>query len=232
MSENKNSVVSKFFSGKGFYMVLAGCLIAVGIAAWSAVATIDKIENPDQPDNDINSYVSSQPPPSENPVQNEIDDEPYSEPSDTTVDESKPTNTRPVAAYFVMPISGSVEKEFDEKTLQYSATFHDMRLHLGVDILAQKGASVVACGDGIVSNIYSDLSYGTIVEIDHGNGIVARYCGMDDNLLIKIDDVVSASQKIGTLSYVPGESADASHLHFEILKNGKQVSPLKTMGIE
>lgn len=231
MSENKNSVVSKFFSGKGFYMVLAGCLIAVGVAAWSAVAAINDQNTTKKPDN-VNSYLSSEVPQIEEPVQNEVIDEPYSEPSDTSEIESQTTNTKPVAAYFVMPVSGSVEKEFDAKTLQYSATFQDMRLHLGVDIIAEKGASVVACGDGTVSRIYSDLILGTIIEIDHGNGIVARYCGMDENLLVDIDDVVTASQKIGTLGYVPGESADASHLHFEMLKNGKQVPPLKTMGIE
>ncbi|MBQ7106175.1 MAG: peptidoglycan DD-metalloendopeptidase family protein [Clostridia bacterium] len=231
MSENKNSVISKFFSGKGFYMVLAGCLIAVGVAAWSAVAAINDQNTTKKPDN-VNSYLSSEVPQIEEPVQNEVVDEPYSEPSDTSEIESQTTNTKPVAAYFVMPVSGSVEKEFDAKTLQYSATFQDMRLHLGVDIIAEKGASVVACGDGTVSRIYTDLILGTIIEIDHGNGIVARYCGMDENLLVDIDDVVTASQKIGTLGYVPGESADASHLHFEMLKNGKQVSPLKTMGIE
>lgn len=231
MSENKNSVISKFFSGKGFYMVLAGCLIAVGVAAWSAVAAINDQNTTKKPDN-VNSYLSSEVPQIEEPVQNEVVDEPYSEPSDTSEIESQTTNTKPVAAYFVMPVSGSVEKEFDAKTLQYSATFQDMRLHLGVDIIAEKGASVVACGDGTVSRIYSDLILGTIIEIDHGNGIVARYCGMDENLLVDIDDVVTASQKIGTLGYVPGESADASHLHFEMLKNGKQVPPLKTMGIE
>lgn len=231
MSENKNSVISKFFSGKGFYMVLAGCLIAVGVAAWSAVAAINDQNTTKKPDN-VNSYLSSEVPQIEEPVQNEVVDEPYSEPSDTSEIESQTTNTKPVAAYFVMPVSGSVEKEFDAKTLQYSATFQDMRLHLGVDIIAEKGASVVACGDGTVSRIYSDLILGTIIEIDHGNGIVARYCGMDENLLVNIDDVVTASQKIGTLGYVPGESADASHLHFEMLKNGKQVPPLKTMGIE
>jgi metal-dependent amidase/aminoacylase/carboxypeptidase family protein len=48
----------------------------------------------------------------------------------------------------------------------------------------------------------------------------------------EIDDTVTASQKIGTLGIVPGESADSAHLHFELLKNGKHVSPLKTMGIE
>lgn len=231
MSENKNSVISKFFSGKGFYMVLAGCLIAVGVAAWSAVAAINDQNTTKKPDN-VNSYLSSEVPQIEEPVQNEVVDEPYSEPSDTSEIESQTANTKPVAAYFVMPVSGSVEKEYDAKTLQYSATFQDMRLHLGVDIIAEKGASVVACGDGTVSRIYTDLILGTIIEIDHGNGIVARYCGMDENLLVDIDDVVTASQKIGTLGYVPGESADASHLHFEMLKNGKQVSPLKTMGIE
>jgi hypothetical protein len=141
-------------------MVLAGCLIAVGVAAWSAIAAINDINPTDEPDN-VSSYISSEVPSSEEPVQNEVSDVPYSEPSSTPEAESQPTNTKPVATYFVMPIAGSVEKDFDDKTLQYSATFHDMRIHLGVDIIAEKNASVVACGDGV---LYDDDSRSIICE--------------------------------------------------------------------
>ena len=232
MSKEKNSVIGKLFSGKGFYMVLAGCLIAVGVAAWSATAAINDFKKPQSSNEPNNSYISSDIVSSEEPVQNEVIDEPYSEPESVTESASEPTDAKPVAKYFVMPISGSVEKDYDNKTLQYSATFGDLRLHLGIDIVAASGTSVVACGDGTVTNIFTDLSLGTIVEIDHGNGIVARYCGLNEDILVNIDDTVTASQKIGSLGIVPGESADSAHLHFEFLKNGKHVSPLKTMGIE
>ena len=39
-TENENSKFNKFLSGKGFYAVLAVCMIAIGIAGYLAVANL------------------------------------------------------------------------------------------------------------------------------------------------------------------------------------------------
>ncbi len=231
MKETKKSVVSRFFSGKGFYMVLAGCLIAVGVAAWSAVDAVKNYTEAPSYSDEPQSYNSSETPKVEEPVQNEVSDQPYSEPEKPS-DDSKPTDTSPVATYFVMPLSGNISKGYDSKTLQYSETFGDIRLHLGLDIEGEIGASIVACGDGIVDKIYNDAALGTVIEINHGNGLVAKYCGMDETVLVKEKQQVTPNQKLGTLGGVPNESADSTHLHFEMYKNGVIVSPLDTMDIK
>ena len=37
MEENKSSKLEKFLAGKGFYIVLALCIVVIGISAWSIV---------------------------------------------------------------------------------------------------------------------------------------------------------------------------------------------------
>ena len=40
---------------------------------------------------------------------------------------------------FAIPLNGNIGKIFSDSELQYSATYNDMRLHLGVDVQAEKG---------------------------------------------------------------------------------------------
>ena len=232
-NKNKNKGISKFLAGKTFYLVLAACLIAVGVAAWSAVASINNyVATPSEPEytEDINSYTdNNEVSIPEAPVQNTVSDEPYeserSEPSDTT-------SAQPVASGFIMPVkSGKVQKNYDDTTLQYSATFNDLRIHLGIDITAETGSEVLASGDGTVTKIYSDALLGKIIEIDHGNGITLKYCGLSDTAVSE-GDYVTIGDKIATLGSVPGESADTPHLHLEAYKNGKIASPLKALNLE
>lgn len=234
-NKNKNKGISRFFAGKGFYLVLAACLIAVGVAAWSAVTSINNyISTPEEPEysEPQNSYIDNTDDTSvpEAPVQNTVSDEPYEAVSST--DDTDTTPVKPVADSFIMPVkSGQVQKNYDDTTLQFSATFNDLRIHLGADITAEAGSDVLASGDGTVSKIYSDTSLGKIIEIDHGNGITAKYCGLSDTTVGE-GDYVTVGDKIGTIGSVPGESADTPHLHLEVYKNGKIVSPLKTLNLE
>lgn len=50
-SRNPKSKFAKFLTGKGFYMVLAACLVGTGAAAWVAVQqTTDRLTSPNNPD--------------------------------------------------------------------------------------------------------------------------------------------------------------------------------------
>lgn len=228
-TENENKFI-KFFSGKRFYVLLAICLVAVGVAGWSAFDTLNNIKpNPDDsystPTPSYNVPSTSIPEASEEPTQNEASDVPYEEPVDTTP-------KRPVAKSFILPIqNGTVIKSFSETALQYSATYGDMRIHLGTDIKAAADSPVLACGDGIVEKIYEDELLGRIVVIDHGNGILVKYAGLSDKLAVKEDYIVKGGDKIGTLSGVPSECADTMHLHIEVTKNGKTADPITVLNI-
>ena len=116
-------------------------------------------------------------------------------------------------------------KAFSNEDLVYSKTFGDLRLHIGLDLECEKGSSVVACGNGVVVAIINDALLGKYVEIDHGNGIVARYCGLADNVSVKEGNIVSAGTKLGLIGEIPCECADDTHLHLEFYQDEIPVNP-------
>lgn len=135
------------------------------------------------------------------------------------------------SSVFAKPVEGEILKDFSETELQYSKTFGDMRLHSGIDIACKKGTAVSACADGKVLTVDESNQYGNIVTIEHGNGITAKYCALED-IKVKEGDTVKAGDIIGVVATVPAECNDEEHLHFEVYKDGIAVSPLKELGLD
>lgn len=97
-------------------------------------------------------------------------------------------------------------------------------MHKGLDFAGKQGAEVVATGAGIITWSGERYGYGNLVEIEHGDGFVTRY-GHNKSLHVKIGDVVTKGQKIAAMGST-GRSTGA-HVHYEVLRHGKQVDPLK-----
>lgn len=101
------------------------------------------------------------------------------------------------------------------------------KMHTGIDIGADKGASIVAANKGTVIMAHYDKSggYGNMVVIDHGDGITTLYAHAS-KLLVKVGDEVKAGQviaKVGSTGLSTG-----NHLHFEIRVNGETKNPLSS----
>jgi murein DD-endopeptidase MepM/ murein hydrolase activator NlpD len=94
--------------------------------------------------------------------------------------------------------------------------------HLGIDIDANSGDPITAAAEGVVSFSGVRSGYGNVVEIDHGNGYKTLYAHNSANL-VRAGDVVRAGQLIGKVGST-GRST-GSHLHFEVMLNGRQVNP-------
>ena len=229
MDFNKTkSKLLNFLSGRGFYIILAGCLIALGVAAWATYTTV--VTEPEgQNSSNLNSSIEEILPPVSSQVQNDtLNEEPYFPPEEnSTPSEEEPEEEvlNTVADHFVFPFSGNILKAFSDSELSFSETFGDMRVHTGLDISADLGITVGSCGNGVVLKAFEDPLLGFVVEIDHGNGIVARYCGLSEKLLVNEGDIVSAGSPIGYVSTVPSECNDEAHLHLEFYKNEKAVNP-------
>ncbi|MFY2763350.1 M23 family metallopeptidase [Arenimonas sp. MALMAid1274] len=94
--------------------------------------------------------------------------------------------------------------------------------HLGIDIDANTGDPVTAAAEGVVSFSGVRNGYGNVVELDHGNGYKTLYAHNSANL-VRVGDVVRAGQRIAKVGST-GRST-GSHLHFEVMLNGRQVNP-------
>lgn len=94
--------------------------------------------------------------------------------------------------------------------------------HAGVDLSGKLHTQIRAVADGIV--IWADKhgEYGNMVEISHGNGLTTRYAHNDKNL-VQVGERISRDQVIATLGRTGRTTGP--HLHFEVLRDGKQVNP-------
>lgn len=219
---------TKFFAGKGFYIVLALCIVAVGAAAWSAVSTINSSEDYFMSSN----YNSSEKLPTSSvseQVANPVSDVEDTRSEVSSAQDKIQPQTQPQAPVesgpkYVMPLKGNIGKTFSGDTLQYSKTYDDMRLHLGVDLLAKKGTDVVSAAKGTVKKITDDGVWGKMIVMDHGSGIVVHYCGLD-GLTVSEGETVAVGTKIGVVGTVPSECEDEDHIHITVTKNGEYISP-------
>ncbi len=229
---------SKKFKGK--YLAAAACLVALGAAAWFGVGQAAFSPQPEKPQNTADggtSSLSSQPQytlpqssedaqrPSSTPSPHRDEDTPSSSSQQDAVQTVSPT-----ADFFVLPVTGEIIKDFSDTELQYSLTHKDWRLHPALDIKAPTGERINAAGDGTVIEIYDDPYYGKTVVINHGNDIVAYYCGLGE-VTTAVGDGIGANMQIGTLGKVPCESVETAHLHLVIKKGDKYISPLNIMGV-
>jgi murein DD-endopeptidase MepM/ murein hydrolase activator NlpD len=98
--------------------------------------------------------------------------------------------------------------------------------HPGLDISADYGQPVRATADGTILVAERSGSYGNLVEIDHGYGIVTRY-GHLSRFGAVAGQQVHRGDVIGYVGST-GRSTSA-HLHYEILLNGKLTNPLKLL---
>ena len=137
----------------------------------------------------------------------------------------------PYQDYYTLPLGTDILKDYSPEVPTYSATMGDWRTHSGIDFKAAEGEQVRAISYGTVKNIYDDALWGTTVEIDHGNGVTAKYCGFNkDTLEIKKGATVEGGSLLGYLGTIPCEKSELSHLHFEVYYNGENVEPLELMG--
>ena len=97
-------------------------------------------------------------------------------------------------------------------------------MHRGVDFAGKSGSDVVAVAGGIVSRAGKNGGYGYFVEIDHGNDYVTRY-GHNQMLLVQAGEAIKRGQVIAKLGST-GRST-GPHVHFEVLKDGARIDPMK-----
>ncbi|MAH83103.1 MAG: hypothetical protein CBB68_01150 [Rhodospirillaceae bacterium TMED8] len=100
------------------------------------------------------------------------------------------------------------------------------KMHKGVDFAAPKGTPIYAAGNGTI--VYSGRkgAYGNYIRIRHNSGFFTAYAHMKGFARrVRPGRRVKQGQIIGYVGST-GRST-GPHLHYEILKKGRQINPMK-----
>lgn len=152
--------------------------------------------------------------------------------ADTLTDSYAPTQpeTSVLSASFISepdaptgmqtPVSGILSSPWGERKDPLTG---EVRFHEGIDIEANKGAAIEAALDGAVEEAGSSPSYGNYIKLGHAGGLETIYAHCS-TVNAKKGETVRQGETIAKVGDT-GASV-GSHLHFEVLKDGKPVNPL------
>ena len=112
----------------------------------------------------------------------------------------------------IIPISGWITAKFNAK------------YHPGLDLAADYETPYVSAASGKVYYIGESDVFGKYVIIEHKKGYMTKY-SHSSKILVTEGEVVKKGQLIGLIGKTGATSG--AHLHYEILKNGKNIDPVK-----
>lgn len=100
-------------------------------------------------------------------------------------------------------------------------------MHAGIDLLAKVGTKVLAAARGkVILASWSDLGYGNVIVVDHGQGWMTLYAH-NSKLLVPVGKEVEGGEIIA-YSGNTGRST-GPHLHFEIRLGPQPRDPLRLL---
>lgn len=223
--------LERFLSGRGYYVVLAVCAVVIGVSVWSllqkpvqepeasAVQTVVAPVPAELPDATPEPVLST-PEPTPEPVSVE---QASAEEVTVTLEGAEETAAQEA---FVLPVQGAVQRPYSVTALAYDETMRDWRTHDGLDLAAEAGEKVSAITSGTVTGVFYDDRYGTTVTIDHGDGLVCTYAGLQEIPTVYEGDTVRPGDTIGAVGETNKcEVAQGTHLHLSATKNGETISP-------
>jgi len=235
---------SDFVSGKGFYLVVLICVAAIALSGYYLVQGVrsgvkDTLDQPVSGSAAIVVTPTTSPTPSVRPTDPPAagsaritaapSPSPAPTPSAKPVPSAVPSvapSLAPAPLVFTWPVKGAIIAGLSVETLAYSETMGDWRVHEGIDIAAPLGTQVLAAANGTVSKLAQDDLMGTIVEIDHGQGLVSRYANLAAAPTVSVGDEVRTGDVIGSVGETAAsESGRQAHLHYSLLKDGQAVDP-------
>jgi|CXWL01.1.fsa_nt_gi murein DD-endopeptidase MepM/ murein hydrolase activator NlpD len=121
-----------------------------------------------------------------------------------------------------IPIKNSDERsQFGHRIDPFNG---DMAFHSGIDLAAPANSPIHSTADGTVISAGREGSYGNMVDIDHGFGVVTRYGHLSSISVNKGDKV-----KKGSVIGIQGSTGRSTglHLHYEVRYNGEAINPQK-----
>ena len=205
---SKGKINWRSFAGKGYYIALILCVVAIGITGYLYY----RFGNDDA-----------------EPVVNAgIQGEDHVEAGATATngtDSTQETEPQPPLKTG-LPLSGNTVMGYAMDCLGYNATTRDWRVHDGIDIAAETGTAVCAAAAGEVYTVYEDDAMGTTVVLRHQGGYVTTYSSLDEKLEVEAGDTVTLGQTLGYVGCSAAlETAIGDHVHFSVRCNDDPVDP-------
>lgn len=233
--------VGDFIEGKGFYIVLALCIAAIGLSGWFLISSLRGPEQSQPAGGTASITVTPAPqatdrivpvkptltpsptPAATVPAAGLATDKPVATPTPTATPSSAPTS-------LTWPVRGEVLTGYTVEALAYDVTMGDWRTHSGLDIAAAVGSEVRAPAAGVVLEVRQDAMLGTTVVMDHGGGLTTVCANLAATPTVQEGDSVLLGDVIGSVGDTAiAESALASHLHFSVLRDGESVDPMELL---
>ena len=200
-------------SGKGYYIALVLCAVAIGVSGFLYYRNVNKPAPTPGPNGDV------------------VDQQPNDQaviatgPNGELISDPNGSGEQFVLRT-VSPLQGQTVAVYAMDSLTYNPTTRDWRVHNGVDIAAEAGSEVCAAADGEVYSVYEDDALGMTVVIRHAGGYTTKYASLEETVSVAPGDQVTAGQAIATVGNTAlMESAIGDHLHFAVTRDGKAVDP-------
>lgn len=216
--------MKNFLKTKGYYIILAVCVLATCAGGVVALTRNDNAEL------EVPSYSTATPDGGQTPgptdvtVMNAVTPEPTLAPDATAEPTAAPVK-------MTKPLEGDVIQAYAADRLVYNKTLQEWRTHKGIDIAADAGTDVLCTYVGTVSDIKYDPRYGDTIVVDHGAGLSTVYCGVKVSEGISVGHAIEAGTVLGQVSGdVFCEKEDGAHIHFEVLQDGKNMDPNLYLG--
>ncbi|MGI6175852.1 MAG: peptidoglycan DD-metalloendopeptidase family protein [Christensenellales bacterium] len=226
--KDKKGKVKNFFEKQGFYLMAVLCVAIIGAAVFIALGSppdegntndqsVQQIEH-----GGIEQHIASN---SAKPSQS-VAPTPTPRVSEKPSATPKPSDTATARIELIEPVAGEVIKGFSMDQLVFSNTLEQWMTHGGIDIAAAQGTDVLAAGAGTVAEVKTDGLLGKMVILAHDHNIRTVYANLADTEMVKVGDYLEQGDVLGKVGNTAlGESKDESHLHFEVLAEGKRVNP-------
>ena len=231
MSRFDSGKIRAMFGGRGFYIALALCLVAVGVLGWYAIfgdkEPVQEAVNP--------TPVVEQTPVNPDPVvkepevkEAEVKDP---EPVEPVVEVVEIVEVEELLPQVISPLDGTTVTVFSMTELMYDETMGDWRTHDGLDIQAAEGDAVKTAADGTVVEVLDDELMGTTVIIEHAGGYTTQYSSLQEDPPVGKGEEVFAGDIIGYVgATAAAERTMGPHLHFSVFKNDQIVDPAEYVG--
>lgn len=124
---------------------------------------------------------------------------------------------------FIMPVDGAITSEFGERV---HPVFNTVKMHNGIDIDAEIGTPIKSSTAGTVLKVGEDDINGKYVRVKSGKyEVVYAHCykiSVKEGQKVNQGDILGETGDTGVVS--------GPHLHFEVLEDGKPISPMELLG--